>query len=62
MPEYLQNQAIAKRITNKAFEMITNSEIQEKMRSELLDVKQKLQGEGASHRAAEHILSLAKIK
>ena len=58
MPEYIQNQATALSITNEAFEMISSSKKQEKMQSELLRVRQKLQGDGASKRAAKHILSL----
>ena len=58
MPEYIQNQANAISITNEVFEMISNSKKQERMQSELLRVRQKLQGDGASKRAAKHILSL----
>ena len=58
MPEYIQNQATVLSITNEAFQMISSSKKQEKMQSELLLVRQKLQGDGASKRAAKHILSL----
>ena len=62
MPEYLQNKAITKSITIKAFQMLSNSETNDKLKSELLSVCQKLQGEGASKKAAEHILSLANLQ
>ena len=59
MPEYLQNQANTDSITKEAFKMLSSSEIQNKMKNELLRVQQKLESKGASQRAAEHILSLA---
>ena len=62
MPEYLQNQAVSQAIASESFEMITNREKQAKMKSELLSVKKKLQGSGASKRAAEYILSLLESK
>ena len=62
MPEYLQNQAVSQAIASESFEMITNLEKQAKMKSELLSVKKKLQGSGASKRAAEYILSLLESK
>ena len=58
MPEYLQNQATAQSITNEVFEIINSPERQRKMLYELLGVHQKLQGNGSSKRAAQHILSL----
>ena len=62
MPEYLQKQATPEAITLKACKILSHSEIQEKMKSELLSVTQKLQGAGASQRAAEYIVSLNKSK
>ena len=59
MPEYIQYQAIAKPIINEAYEMISSNEIQKKMKAELVVVKNKLYGFGASQIAAEHIVSLA---
>ncbi len=38
--------------------MINSSKKQEKMQSELLCVRQKLQGDGASKKVAKYILSL----
>ena len=62
MPEYLQNQATVESITNKAFNMISDSDVQEKMKSKLLNVKKTLQGSGASQMAAKYILSLVESK
>ena len=59
MPEYLQNQANTDSITKEAFKMLSSSEIQNKMKNEVLRVQRKLESKGASQRAAEHILSLA---
>ena len=58
MPEFLQNQAIAQSITNEIYEMLSSRERQDEMAFELLNVQQQLQGEGASHRAAQHIITL----
>ena len=62
IPEYLQKQATPEAITLKVCKILSHSEIQEKMKSELLSVTQKLQGAGASQRAAEYIVSLNKSK
>ena len=62
MPEYLQNKASTEAITNEAFEIIHSYERQTMMKSELLSVQKKLHGEGASQRAAKHILSLTQSK
>ena len=59
MPEFLQNQAISQSITNEIYEMLSSRERQDEMAFELLNVQQQLQGEGASHRAAQHIITLA---
>ena len=62
MPEYLQNKATVHSITNEAFEIINSPERQKQMKSELVRVQKKLQGCGASKRAAEHILYLCRSK
>ena len=62
IPEYLQNQATAQSIAKEAFEMINNSDRLKNMRSKLRSVRQKLQGSGASQKAAQHILSLTQSK
>ena len=62
MPEFLQNDATSQSITNKALEIINSLEKQEQMKSDMFDVKQKLNGMGASQRVAQHILSFTKSK
>ena len=62
MPEYIQNQANSESITKEAFTIINSSDRQTKMKLALLSVKKKLQGAGASQRAAEQILSLVQTK
>ena len=62
MPEYLQRKATIKSITNEALIIINSSERQLLMKSELFNVQKKLQGEGASLRAAEQILSMTRIQ
>ena len=62
MPEFLQNKATTQSITREVFEMINNPERRKKMASELLCIQQKLQMEGATNSAAEHILLLTQSK
>ena len=62
MPEFLQNDATSESITNKALEIINSREKQEQMKSDMFNVKQKLNGMGASQRVAQHILSFTKSK
>ena len=62
MSEYLQYEANTKIIANEAFEIISNTDLQKKMKLDLLNVRNKLGGPGASIKAAKKILSLSNIK
>ena len=62
MPEYIQEKATVKAITNEAIEIISDRNKREEMKSKLLCIKEKLKGDGASMKAAEKILSLIHSK
>ena len=56
VPEYIQNWATVKSITNNAIEVINDTKKRAIMKSELLNVHKKLGDSGATIRAAEYIL------
>ena len=61
MPEYLQNNAAAQTIANKANNIINSKKQLKEMQLELLHIKEKLKTKGASQKAANHILLLSNI-
>ncbi|MEA3328811.1 MAG: lipid-A-disaccharide synthase [Candidatus Omnitrophota bacterium] len=57
MPEFIQYQARPKNISRKAAEFLKDRKTLEQLKGELIKIREKLGGPGASRRAAEIILS-----
>ena len=56
VPELLQERASPKNIALEACNILENRELQAQMKTDLATVRKKLGNQGASERAAEHIL------
>lgn len=58
VPELIQNEASAENIADRAYGLLTNPDAYQKMRSDLLNVRQHLGQPGASHRVAQIAIEL----
>jgi lipid-A-disaccharide synthase len=59
VPELIQNDCTAANISREVLPLLTNTELYERTRAALSDVRQKLGRPGASGRAADAVLAVA---